>query len=187
MKSTIKSELINHRNEFSKFLEMEDEIFNLYKKFELAVIENKKILIMGNGGSAADAQHFAAELVVKFEKVRKPIKSVALTTDSSILTATGNDFNFTDIFSRQIEALAEKNDLVVGISTSGSSKNILKGLKSAKKVNAKTLIFTGSKKVNKDYIDFEFNAPSSITSRIQEIHLVTYHIICKLIDRLFDN
>lgn len=187
MKSIIKSELIMHSDAFSKFIKMENEILSLYKNFELAINKNKKILIMGNGGSAADAQHFAAELVVKFEKVRKPIRSIALTTDSSILTATGNDFNFDEIFSRQVKALAEEDDLVVGISTSGQSKNVLRALKSAKKINAKTLLFTGSKVINKDFIDFEFNAPSEITSRVQEIHLVVYHIICKLVDRLFDN
>lgn len=187
MKSIIKSELTQHSDIFSKFMEMDNEISTLYKNFELAINKNKKILIMGNGGSAADAQHFAAELVVKFEKVRKPIRSIALTTDSSILTATGNDFNFDDIFSRQVEALAEENDLVVGISTSGLSRNVLKALKSAKKVNAKTLMLTGSKVVNKNFIDFEFNVPSNTTSRIQEMHLVVYHIICKLVDRLFDN
>ena len=187
MESIIKSELTQHSDTFSKFMEMENEISNLYKNFELAINKNKKILIMGNGGSAADAQHFAAELVVKFEKVRKPIRSIALTTDSSILTATGNDFNFDEIFSRQVEALAEENDLVVGISTSGLSRNVLKALKSAKKVNARTLMLTGSQVVNKNFIDFEFNVPSNTTSRIQEMHLVVYHIICKLVDRLFDN
>ena len=148
----------------------------------------KLIVIFGNGGSAADSQHFAGELMCTYKnKKRKPYKSIALTTDSSILTATGNDFNFDEIFSRQVEALAEEDDLVVGISTSGQSKNVLKALKSAKQVNAKTLLLTGSKVINKDFIDSEFNAPSEITSRVQEIHLVSYHIICKLVDRLFDN
>lgn len=187
MKSIIKSELINHSDTFNKLAEMEEEILNLYENFRLAIQQNNKILIMGNGGSAADAQHLATELVVRFEKTRKPIKAIALTTDSSILTATGNDFSFDDIFDRQINALVNENDLVIGISTSGKSKNVLKALESAKKHNAKTIILTGSQKVNSDNIDFEFNVPSYTTSRIQEMHLVLYHLICKLIDNSFDS
>ena len=99
----------------------------------------------------------------------------------------GNDFSFDDIFDRQINALVNENDLVIGISTSGKSKNVLKALESAKKHNAKTIILTGSQKVNSDNIDFEFNVPSYTTSRIQEMHLVLYHLICKLIDNSFDS
>lgn len=183
MKSLIRKELNHHIDVFSQLSLIEEEIILLYNYFETAINNNKKILIFGNGGSAADAQHFAAELVVKFEKIRKPIRAIALTTDTSIITATGNDFSFNEIFSRQIQAIVDKNDLAVGISTSGFSTNVLNGLQDAKNLDAKTLLLTGSTKVDKNFIDFEFNVPTKTTSRIQEIHLFTYHILCKLFDK----
>ena len=183
MESITKNNIKHHQNVFSKLSLMEEDIILLYNFFDKAVNKKNKILIFGNGGSAADSQHFAAELMVKFEKKRKPISAISLTTDTSILTAAGNDFSFDSIFSRQVEGLAQEDDLVIGISTSGTSINVLNGLKQAYKLKAKTILLTGSKKVSHKYINFVFNVPSSTTSRIQEAHLFIYHIICTLIDQ----
>lgn len=183
MKSIVQTNIRHHKDVFSKLSLMEAEIILLYNFFDQVINKKNKVLIFGNGGSAADSQHFAAELMVKFEKIRKPVSAISLTTDTSILTATGNDFSFDSIFSRQVEGLAQEDDLVIGISTSGASVNVLNGLEQAYKLKAKTILLTGSKKVSHEYINFVFNAPSSTTSRIQEAHLFIYHMICTLIDQ----
>jgi|688.fasta_scaffold243654_2 D-sedoheptulose 7-phosphate isomerase len=134
---------------------------------------------VGNGGSAADAQHLAAELVGRFEIDRKPLKSIALTTDTSILTAIGNDFGYEQVFSRQIEAVVNKNDLIVFISTSGKSKNIVEGLREAKRIGCKTAIFTGRNKV---VSDFSINIEEDRTCHIQEGHIVTGQLICMMVE-----
>lgn len=143
-----------------------------------------KVYLIGNGGSAADCQHFAAEMIVKFEKKRKSIPFISLTTDSSILTACSNDFNFDQIFSRQISAHLNKNDVLIAFTTSGKSKNIINALKYVKRKKILSLVFTGSikNKLSK-YTKNIFNAPSSSVSRIQEIHIFCIHIICNLLEK----
>jgi D-sedoheptulose 7-phosphate isomerase len=144
---------------------------------------NGKILLFGNGGSAADAQHIAAELVGRFKKERKGLAAIALTTDSSALTCIGNDYGYDNVFERQVEALANKDDLVIGISTGGTSINVIKGLEAAKKIGCNLIGLSG-----KD--GGEFNnichiniiIPSKETARIQEMHILIGHIICELID-----
>lgn len=147
----------------------------------------KKILLCGNGGSAADAQHIAAELVGRYKKERGALPAIALSTDTSILTCVGNDYSFDDVFKRQVEALAVEGDLVVGISTSGNSPNILRAMEAAKKAGARTVAFTGGDGGKlKDKADLSFIVPSKNTPRIQEVHITVAHIICLLIeDRLF--
>jgi len=144
---------------------------------------NKKLLVFGNGGSAADSQHFAAELVSRFELNRKALAAIALTTDTSIITATGNDYSFEDIFSRQVEALAGPGDVVIGITTSGNSPNVIKAVNQAKAQGAVTIGFTGAKECKiKSLADICFCAPVQVTARVQECHGLAIHIICSLVE-----
>lgn len=146
--------------------------------------QNKKIVIMGNGGSAADAQHMAAEFIGRYLLKRKSIPAISLATDSSILTAIGNDYGFEKTFSRQCEALIEKNDTVIVISTSGNSKNILEALKICKKKNTKTIGLTGKSGGKlKEKVDLVIQVPSSSTPRIQEGHRIIIHTICELVEK----
>jgi len=143
-----------------------------------------KLLLMGNGGSAADSQHIAAELIGRFKKERKAIPALALTVDSSSLTALGNDYGFEFIFSRQIEALANPNDAVIGISTSGNSKNIIRALNLAREIGAKTIGLMGNNGGKmKDCVDIGIIVPSNDTARIQEVHITIGHIICEIIEQ----
>jgi D-sedoheptulose 7-phosphate isomerase len=142
-----------------------------------------KVLIFGNGGSAADAQHIASEFVNRFSKDRKALSAIALTTDTSLLTSIGNDRSFNSIFSRQIEALGRKGDVAWAISTSGKSKNVVSALEVAKSLGLKTILLTGSE-VGKigDSVDCLVKIPSKSTPRIQELHITVAHIICELVE-----
>jgi D-sedoheptulose 7-phosphate isomerase len=143
-----------------------------------------KILIMGNGGSAADAQHFAAEMVGRFLLERKALPAIALTTDTSILTAVGNDYGFDDVFKRQVEALALPGDVLIGLSTSGNSKNIKRALEVGKDIGAITIGLLGRDGGEIASIsDFNLTVPSTETPRIQEAHLVMIHILCDLVEK----
>lgn len=142
-----------------------------------------KVLFCGNGGSAADAQHVAAELVGRFALEREPFPALALTTDTSILTAVGNDWDFKDIFSRQVRAHARPGDVVVGISTSGKSANVVRALEVARECGAVTIAFTGRNggAVAKA-ADHSFKAPDAATPRVQELHLLAWHGICEVVE-----
>ena len=152
----------------------------------LHTILHNKIMIFGNGGSAADAQHVAAEFVNRFEIERNPFPMIALTTDTSIITAIGNDYNFNLIYSKQIDAIGRGGDLVIGISTSGNSPNIIKAFETAKKNKLQTILFTGTNPL-KDIsnVDIIFKAQSQRTATIQEVHIFIWHLICKAIDYKF--
>jgi len=142
-----------------------------------------KLLLMGNGGSAGDAQHIAAELVGRFKKERKAIPALALTVDTSSLTALGNDYGFETIFERQIEALANKNDAVIGISTSGNSENVLRAIKKANSIGAYTIGLLGNNGGRlKEIVNLPIVIPSKDTARIQEVHITIGHIICEIIE-----
>jgi len=145
-----------------------------------------KILIFGNGGSAADAQHIAAELVGRYKAERKGLAAIALTTDSSALTCITNDYSYDYVFSRQVEALANNKDVVIGISTGGTSSNVVSGLKTAKDLGCKTIGFSGrgGGKFN-DLCNINLVVPAQDTPRIQEMHIVIGHTICHLIDQAF--
>ncbi|MFH1226345.1 MAG: D-sedoheptulose 7-phosphate isomerase [Planctomycetota bacterium] len=147
----------------------------------------RKIVLFGNGGSAADAQHIAAEIVGTFNRRnRRALPAVALTTNTSNLTAIGNDFSFEDVFSRQVEGLVSKGDVVIGISTSGNSPNVLKAIKAARRLGAFTVGFTGiTKNKLKGLVHICFSAPSDKTPHIQECHITAGHIVCGLIDNAF--
>lgn len=150
------------------------------------ITKGNTVFLAGNGGSAADAQHIAAELTGRFVKERKPLPGIALTTDTSAITAIANDYGYEHVFSRQLEALAKHGDLFIGISTSGNSSGILKAFETAKKLNCKTLGLSGrgGGKMN-GICDLNIIVPSDITARIQEMHILIGHILCKAVDDLF--
>ena len=157
------------------------------EKAAKAIIESLKsggkLLVFGNGGSAADSQHMVAELVGRFKKERRPLAAIALTTNTSTLTAIANDYGYEAVFSRQVKALGSPGDVAFGISTSGNSKNVIEAIKKAKGIGLKTigLIGAGGGKM-KSECDISIIVPSGDTPRIQEAHLVVCHIICELIE-----
>ncbi len=148
-----------------------------------ALKAGNKIIIFGNGGSAADAQHIAAEFVNRFIIERPPLPAIALTTDSSVITSIGNDYDFSEIFAKQVRALGQTGDVAWGISTSGNSANVAKALELAKKMGLVTLAFTGKDGgVIARIADYCLNVSSSSTARIQETHITAGHAICELVD-----
>ena len=160
----------------NKSISLTSDINNAINLITDSIKNGNKLIIFGNGGSAADAQHIAAELIGRFKLERKSIPAIALTTDSSILTSLGNDYSYDVIFSRQCESLVLKNDVVIGISTSGNSKNV--------KLGAKTIGLLGKNGGTiKDVSDFSIIVNSDDTANIQESHRVIYHIICNLVEK----
>ncbi|MEN9580904.1 MAG: D-sedoheptulose 7-phosphate isomerase [Pseudomonadota bacterium] len=155
------------------------------ERFEQAIRRGNKILLCGNGGSAADAQHIAGEMVGRFLRESDPWPVLALTTDSSILTCIANDWDYSQVFARQVRAFARAGDIVVGISTSGSSPNVLEALKAARAQGAECIGVTGSKASVAEiegYCDVCFRAPSDHTPRIQELHILGWHSICEIVE-----
>jgi D-sedoheptulose 7-phosphate isomerase len=160
-----------------------NEIVEMAHIIRTALREGRKVVFFGNGGSAADAQHISAELVGKFKKARPPLRALALTTNTSILTAIGNDFSFEEIFSRQVSANLERGDVAVGISTSGHSKKVILGVQEAAKIGAKTIALTGGDGgLLAPLCDHKVIVPSNDTQRIQECHIMIGHVVCELID-----
>ena len=148
-----------------------------------------KVLSCGNGGSAADSQHFAAELVNRFERQRKGLAAISLTTDTSTLTSVGNDYNFNQIFSKQVFALGKSSDTLLAISTSGNSKNVIEAIQAAKSLNMTTIALTGDSggKIAEllSESDLEIRIPATRTARIQETHILVIHCLCHIIDQFF--
>jgi D-sedoheptulose 7-phosphate isomerase len=160
----------------SKIEEVAEEIVEAFKR-------GNKLLLYGNGGSAADCQHIAAEFVNRFKIERPPLPAVALTTDTSIITSIGNDYDFSDIFSKQIKALAAEGDIAVAISTSGNSPNILKGMEAGKKLDLLTILFSGGSGGKAlELSDYSFLVPTGDTPRIQEVHITLGHVLCEMVD-----
>ncbi|MBU1194339.1 MAG: D-sedoheptulose 7-phosphate isomerase [Proteobacteria bacterium] len=150
--------------------------------------QGKKILLFGNGGSAADCQHIAAEFINRFQMERRPLPGLALTTDTSVITSIGNDYSYEDIFLKQIQALGQKGDIALGISTSGNSPNVVKAMIQAKQMGLVTLGLSGNKGKLKDISDIAFCVDCDTTARIQEVHILLAHILCDLTERiLFDD
>lgn len=143
-----------------------------------------KLLLFGNGGSAADAQHITAEFVNRFQIERPPLAAIALTTDTSILTSIGNDYHYDEIFSKQVAALGRPDDIAIGISTSGNSKNVVAGLAVAKEKGLITIGMTGKGGTLADMSDIALTVDSETTARIQETHITMGHILCDLVDRI---
>jgi len=145
---------------------------------------NKKILIFGNGGSASDAQHFAAELVGRYKLNRKGLPCIALASNSSITTSLSNDFGYEQVFEKQIEALANKGDILIGISTSGNSANIINAIEKGRNLGVKTIALTGATGGKlKDVADITIKVPSTDTPRIQEVHITILHIIAEIVEK----
>jgi len=161
-----------------------DVIDDVVKAVIKAYQNDKKVLWCGNGGSAADAQHLSCELVSKFYLNRKPLRSIALTTNTSILTAVSNDYNYDNVFDRQVEALADKGDILIGMTTSGTSKNIINALKKANEKGVISIAITGENVDEiQDYADYLISVPSDVTPYIQESHIMIGHIICYLVEK----
>ena len=144
--------------------------------------KGNKVLLFGNGGSAADAQHIASELAGKFYRDRASLPAIALTTNTSSLTAIGNDYGYEEVFARQVKGLAREGDAVIGISTSGNSPNVLRGVEEAKRLGSITIAFIGQGGELKNLADYVLSIPSSDTPRIQEAHITAGHIICYLVE-----
>ena len=165
---------------------LSSEILDAAQKIQGRLEAGGKLLLMGNGGSAGDAQHIAAELVGRFKKERKAMPALALTVDTSSLTALGNDYGFDTIFERQVEALANKNDTVIGISTSGNSENVVRAVNKANSIGAFTIGLLGNDGGKlKDAVNLPIIIPSNDTARIQEVHITIGHIICEIIEEDF--
>jgi|TARA_B110000858_G_scaffold63582_1_gene73697 D-sedoheptulose 7-phosphate isomerase len=180
IKATLKEISDNFSNLAEKSIPQIEEASNLIIK---SLKNNKKIMFCGNGGSAADAQHLSAELVGRYMKDRKPIASVALTTDTSVITAISNDFSFNDIFSRQVESIGNEGDVLYAISTSGKSKNIIAALNVAKNLKIKTIGITGIEDNGfNELCDISINVPASRPDRIQEMHIAIGQIICEILE-----
>lgn len=150
-----------------------------------AMRAGRKVLLCGNGGSAADSQHIAAEFIGRFKRERRSLPAVALTTDTSILTALGNDYSYEQVFSRQVEGLGERGDVLIGLSTSGNSKNVLEAVKAAKAKGIAAVGFTGARGgALKDLADLCFHAQSNETPHIQEVHITALHAISEVVEDL---
>jgi D-sedoheptulose 7-phosphate isomerase len=185
LRSYYDDELHQHEEVLRK---TKDELFEAFEKLEAVCAEalrkRRKLLFFGNGGSAADAQHIATELTVRFQANRKAFPAIALTTDTSALTAIGNDFGFDYIFSRQVEALCSPGDVAIGISTSGNSENVICGLTAAKSIGATTVAMCGGDGGRmKDSADLIIIVPSKVTARIQEMHIMLGHMLCGALER----
>jgi D-sedoheptulose 7-phosphate isomerase len=162
-----------------KIMEITELVIDSLKK-------NGKVIVFGNGGSASDSQHIAAELIGRFKKDRNALAAIALTTNTSILTALANDYGYEVVFAKQIEGLGQKNDVAIGISTSGKAKNVVMAIKQAKKIGMKTVALTGADggELAKT-ADVVLVVPSSNTARIQEAHITIGHIICEMVEQAF--
>ncbi|MDC1536825.1 D-sedoheptulose 7-phosphate isomerase [Candidatus Thioglobus sp.] len=189
MNSIIQQEFLEHINTGQKAME------SISNDIEIAAItciyslkNDGKILILGNGGSAADAQHIAAELVGRYKTERKGLAAIALTTDTSTITSISNDFGYENVFERQIQALANERDVVIGISTGGTSKNVINALSLASALGCKVIGLSGKNGGEMNTIcDINIVVPSQDTPRIQEMHIFIGHTICHLIDQEFTN
>jgi D-sedoheptulose 7-phosphate isomerase len=187
MINMIQSEILAHKATVEKTLEsLQNHIYTACIIASETLNSGHKVLLCGNGGSAADAQHIAAELSGRYKRERRGLHALALTTDTSVLTAVGNDFGYDRVFDRQVEALAQEGDLLIGISTSGHSKNVVRALSLAKNIGCRTIGLSGRDGgVMSEFCDVNIIVPSEDTPRIQEMHIMIGHIICQAIDDSF--
>ena len=174
---TVKQELLQNDDIMVDIIKVADLIVEAFNN-------GNKLLFCGNGGSAADAQHLAAEFSGRYYLNRPPLHAEALHTDTSFMTAVSNDFSFDEVYARLIQGIGKQGDILIGMSTSGNSKNVIKALEEAKKKNIITIGFTGKANGNmKPYCDYLINIPSDDTPRIQECHLMLGHAICELVEK----
>ena len=179
----VNNELEEHLKNTKSIYQLIPKIYNLTNIIISTFKKGKKLLVCGNGGSAADAQHFSSELIGRYEKERSSFPAIALTTDSSAITSISNDFGFDNIFSRQIEGLGEPGDILIVISTSGNSKNLIKAIETAKKKNIQCAALLGNKGgLISEMVDLKIIISSKRTCRIQEMHGLIIHMICGLIE-----
>jgi D-sedoheptulose 7-phosphate isomerase len=188
VKQAINNELISHLETITKVIEtMEDDLVQASLLVVETLKNGNKILLCGNGGSAADAQHIAAELTGRYKSDRRGLPAIALTTDTSALTSIGNDYGYDRVFDRQVEALASKGDLIIGISTSGNSQNVVNALKLGSELGCKTLGFSGRDGgAMNEVCNINLVVPSDDTPRIQEMHILFGHTICQIVDDNID-
>ena len=179
----LKNAIAEHQAMFAKLGDLIPQISIVAEELKACINRGGKILLMGNGGSAADSQHIAAEIVGRFKKERRGLAAIALTTDTSIITSVGNDYGYDYIFARQIEALCRPEDVVIGITTSGNSKNVVAAIEEANKLGATTIGLTGSSggKMN-ELCKYNLVMPSNETARIQEAHIFVGHSLCDLLE-----
>jgi D-sedoheptulose 7-phosphate isomerase len=189
--ATLQQQLIDHNNIIESTV---SENSQLIEKLALVIADcfrrGNKLLLCGNGGSAADAQHIAAEFINRFRLDRRPLPAIALTTDSSVLTSISNDSAFENIFSRQVDALGLKDDILLVITTSGGSRNVINALDISRLKNMITICFTGKngREIMKEKCDYSLVVSSSDTARIQECHEFVFHVVCGLVEtQLFNN
>jgi len=187
MRKVIFNEFQGHLETIVKVIEHMQGDLEIASKLVVDKLKSgNKILLCGNGGSAADAQHIAAELTGRYKTERRGLPGIALTTDTSALTAIGNDYGYDRVFDRQFEAIASKGDLLIGISTSGNSKNIISALKLAKEMGCATVGFSGRDGGTMNEVcDINLVVPSDDTPRIQEMHILFGHTICQIVDNNF--
>ncbi|WDF80137.1 D-sedoheptulose 7-phosphate isomerase [Mucilaginibacter sp. KACC 22773] len=181
-------ELIDHQNTIQLVIDtLQGDIETACEMMTTTLKNGNKVLFAGNGGSAADAQHLAAELTGRFVKERKALPGIALTVDTSAMTAIANDYHYDRVFARQVEAYAKPGDLFIGISTSGNSQGILNAFETAAQYGCKTLGLSGKDggKMNGN-CDLNIVVPSNTTARIQEMHILIGHIMCQAVDNMFD-
>lgn len=185
MEKRIRAVIDESRDLHEKIGEAAESIAQAVRMALRCIDAGGKIMFAGNGGSAADAQHLAAELVNRFRRERRPMAGLALTTDTSILTAIGNDYAFEQVFSKQVAALGRPGDLFVGISTSGDSPNVIRAIETAREMGISTIGLTGRRGRIKDLVDCAIVVPSGNTPRIQEAHILIGHIMCELLEDEF--
>jgi len=179
--STVK----RHQDMVDRLYTLEPHVLTLIEHINTCLNAGNKVLFFGNGGSASDAQHLAAEFVVRYYTQRSPLAAIALTTDTSIITAHGNDYSFDTIFDRQIQALAKSGDVAIGLSTSGNSNNVLNGLNTAKDMGCVTVAFTGKQGGQLlEIADHCLCIPSDETARVQEGHIIIGHYVCEALDNV---
>ena len=184
MKKEIEENILRSSSIIKESISLSSDIEEAVTIIVNCLKKGNKIILFGNGGSAADAQHIAAEFIGRFQKERKSYPAISLTSDSSVITSLSNDYSFDLIFSRQCESLVNVNDVVIGISTSGNSKNIVNGLKISKEKGAKTISLLGnSGGTIKNYSDIAIIVDSDVTAHIQEVHRVIYHTICNFVEK----
>ena len=187
MHELVKSTLEDHRQVVAKMAALESEIASAGELCGKALAQGQRIYLCGNGGSAADAQHIAAELIGRFVNDRRALPAIALTTDTSALTAIGNDYGYDEVFSRQVEGLCREGDVLIAISTSGNSDNVLKAVDAAHLAGASVIGLSGKSGGALDAkCDVSLVVPSDVTARIQEMHIVIGHLICALVEEHLD-
>ena len=188
MKEIIQQSVKESLDAKKKFFDAnQDLILDCARQMADTMARGDKLLLCGNGGSAADCQHIAAEFVNRFQMERPPLPAIALTCDTSILTSIGNDYDFDQIFLKQVQALGRKGDMVLGISTSGNSPNVVKAVEYAKDQGIFSLGFSGKGGALADLCDICFCVDSPVTARIQEVHILLAHILCDLSERMIFN